>query len=153
MWLIDDFYGIISRRRLWERRLVILSLPRHRVAWYLLARWRSPTTFKETSHEPLPWKGKSKPSRSQWIASPNKIMIWKSSCIKGMRDITLRKRIKKAPAQTKDTKRGQKVAMPLVDQRKSSIYCRHGSTPHCRRDADDEGTDGPDDERRQRTSI
>ena len=33
-----------------------------------------------------------------------------------MRDITLRKRIKKAQAQTKDTKRGRKVAMPLVDQ-------------------------------------
>ena len=72
--------------------------------------------LKETNHDSLPWRGKSKLSRPQWNASPKKITIWKNSCIKGTRDITLRKRIKKAQAQTKDTKRGQKVAMPLADQ-------------------------------------
>ena len=35
-------------------RLAILSLPGHRVAWYLLAQWRQPTTFKETNLNPLP---------------------------------------------------------------------------------------------------
>ena len=98
------------------KRLAILLLPGHRVAWYLLARWRPPTTFKETSCDPLPWRGRSKLSWQQWNVSPNKIMIWKSSCVKGTQGITLRRRTKKAPTQTKATKRGRKVAMPLVGQ-------------------------------------
>ena len=40
-----------------------------------------------------------------------------------------------------------------MTRRESSIYRRHGSAPHCHRDADDEGTDGPDDECPQRTGI
>ena len=71
---------------------------------------------RETNHKPLLWRGKSKPSRLQWNASPNRVMIWKCSCVKGTQDITLRKRTKKAPAPTKDTKRGRKVAMPLAGQ-------------------------------------
>ena len=80
---------------MWEKRLAILSLPRHRVAWYSLTRWQPATTLKETNHE---------------------IRIWKNSCVKGTQDITLRKRIKKAQVQTKDTKRDRKVAMPLTGQ-------------------------------------
>ena len=116
MWLTGDFYGIISWCRMWEKRLAILSLPRHRVALYSLTRWRPATTLKETNHDPLPWRGKSKLSQLQWNTSPNKIRIWKNSCVKGTQDITLRKRIKKAQVQTKDTKRDRKVAMPLADQ-------------------------------------
>ena len=43
-------------------------------------------------------------------------MIWKSNCVKGTQDIILKKRTKKALVPTKDTKRGRKVAKPLVGQ-------------------------------------
>ena len=93
-----------------------LSLLGQRVAWYLFAQWQLPTTFREMSRDPLPWRGRSKPSRQQWNVSQNRIMIWKSSCVKGTQDITLKRRTKKAPALREDTKRGQKVAIPLVGQ-------------------------------------
>ena len=49
MWLTGDIYTIISWHRLWEeRRLAILTLPIHRVAWNLFARWRPPTMLKKT---------------------------------------------------------------------------------------------------------
>ena len=43
-------------------------------------------------------------------------MIWKSNYIRGMRGITLRRRTKKAPVLREETKRGQKVGMPLAGQ-------------------------------------
>ena len=43
-------------------------------------------------------------------------MIWKSSYVKRMQGITLKKMTKKAPALRKETKRGRKVVMPLADQ-------------------------------------
>ena len=64
----------------------------------------------------MPWRGKSKPSQQQWKISPNRLMIWKSNCVKGMGGITLRRRTKKAPALREETKRGQKVGMPLAGQ-------------------------------------
>ena len=59
--------------RLWEHTLAIPSLPGQKVAWYLPTQWQPPTTFRETSHDLLPWRGKSKPSQQQWNASPNRI--------------------------------------------------------------------------------
>ena len=88
-----------------------------RVAWYSLARWLPPTTFKETNRrDPLHWRDRSKPSWWQWSVSPNRTMIWKNSYVKRTQDIMFRRKTKKATVPNKRTKKGQEGVMPRADQ-------------------------------------
>ena len=72
--------------------------------------------FRETNHVQLPSRNKFGLSSRSWSASRSKITIWKSSCIKGMRAITLRRRTKKVPVLNEETKRGRRVVTPQADQ-------------------------------------
>ena len=71
---------------------------------------------RETSCDPLPWRGKSKPSQQQWNVSPNKIKTLKNSYSRRMLLWVPKRKTKKVPALKEGIKRGQKVAMPQVDQ-------------------------------------
>ena len=87
-----------------------------RVAWYSLARWLPPTTFKETSHcDPLHWSGRSKPSWQQWNISQNRTMIWRNSYVKGMQDTTFKRKTKKTVL-NEGNKRGQRAVTHQADQ-------------------------------------
>ena len=80
-----------------------------RVAWYSLARWLPPITFKETScHDPPPWRGRSKHSWLQWNVLQNRTMIWKNSYVKGTQD-TMFKRKTKRTVPNEGNKKGQRA--------------------------------------------
>ena len=87
-----------------------------RGAWYWLARWQPPTTFTETNHVQLPLRDRFRLSLRPWSPSLSKITIWKSSCVKGTRGITLKRRTKKVPVLNEETKRGRRVVTPQADQ-------------------------------------
>ena len=91
-------------------------LPKQRVAWYLLNRWRPLTTFRETNHVRWLLRDKYRPSLWPWNASLSRTTIWKSSCAKGMRDTAPRKKTKKVPVPSDETKKDRKVATPQADR-------------------------------------
>ena len=66
-----------------------------RVAWYSLAQWQTPTTFRETNHVELHLTDMFRLSPRPWSASLSKITIWRSSCIKGTQGTIIRRRTKK----------------------------------------------------------
>ena len=117
VWLTGDFLASSIGAVCGNCNLqTIPSLLGQRVAWYLLDRWQPPTTFRDTNHAQPPSRDRFKLSPLPWNTSPSKTMIWKSNCVKRTQGITHKKKTKKVPTPRERTKRGQKVAIPQVDQ-------------------------------------
>ena len=118
VWLTGEIYSIISWHRLWGTWLFSQTscFPDTRVAWYSLAWWPPPTTFKETSHnDPPHWRDRSKPSWPQWNVSWNRIMIWRNNYVKEMQD-TMFKRKTRETVLNEGNQKGQRAVTHRVDQ-------------------------------------
>ena len=77
VWLIGDFsassIGAICGK--WRSGDKPYSpLLGQKITWYLLVWWQQPPIIRAMNRDPLPWKGKSKPSQQQWNTSPSRIM-------------------------------------------------------------------------------
>ena len=80
---------------------------------------RSMTTTKNVQgDEPraTTLEDKYRPSSRPWNASLSRTTIWKSSCTKGMRGTTTRKKTKKVPVLSDETERDWKVVTPYLDR-------------------------------------